>query len=166
VSVSRILALASAVFLHGCSVEKFYFPIDFSEVEEERASFNITREGDYYFGLVFPHDFEFHSEEERRFFEALSGGVGRKGVPVSLFLEVKKGDKVIFSGTVERSGSDGVIGVALGQEREERTATLRDLKVLKLEKGEYEIEYLNNYAAKELDGIDSYIVVFFYKPKV
>lgn len=164
-NVGKFLAIVGAVFMQGCDSEKFYFPIDLSEEGKTyKGSFNIGKSGDYYFGLVFPHDFEFYSDEEREFFETLVGEVGKEGVSSSVYLNVKRGDEIIYSGDGERSGADGVIGVDVGGG--ERTATLRDLKLLRLESGKYDVVFRNNRALEDFKNIKSYIIVFFYEPKI
>lgn len=153
------LWMLAALFLSGCTQNDFAYPVNLSsEGVETAVELNIRKSGNYIICLFF--DRKSGAGSTRKYDELL---LGKNSVETEVELTLSSDDFFYSSNNIQND-SNGSIGLALGGR--EMYGNFRVVKDVVLKPGKHSLRYMNKRKVPELEGINAYVVLFYYNPKI
>lgn len=147
------------LFLSGCTPNDFAYPVNLaSEGIETTVELNIQKGGNYVICLLFDRKSGIGST--RKYDELL---LGKNSVETAVELALSSEDFFYSSNSI-RKDSNGSIGLKL--DGREMYGNFRIDKNVALKPGKYSLRYMNKRKIPEIDGINAYVVLFRYEPKI
>ncbi|HGJ5860747.1 MAG TPA: DUF5625 family protein [Arsenophonus nasoniae] len=158
-----IMFLFSSVWLVACTEHiSIYRPLDITRAGQSvKVEFEIKKEGGYLFALLFETG-EGHDEMERRF--ELFRGVNDTGVIIPISLRIVKDGQLFFDEKINTKGTDG--GLAFYYEEIRLNTAVRDIKFFSLSPGRYSAVITTLKDIPLFTGIESFVHVTYYDPKI
>ncbi|WGO83218.1 DUF5625 family protein [Arsenophonus apicola] len=157
------MLLFSSVWLVACNEYiDIYRPIDIARAGQSvMVEFEIKKQGGYLFALLFETG-EGHDELERRF--KLFGSINKVGVVIPISLRIVKDDQIFFDETINTKGTDG--GQAFDYQERRLNTAVRDIKSFSLSPGRYSVVITTLEDVALFNGIESFVNVAYYEPKI
>ncbi|MER2472781.1 DUF5625 family protein [Photorhabdus laumondii] len=159
----NMIIFMSCTLLMACSKYiDIYRPIDVSKSGQSvKIDFEISKEGNYQFVLLFATTDDY-DEMARRF--ELFGRVYKDGVITPVSLHIVKDGKIFFDKKINAAGSEGVSAVNY-EERRINTA-VREIKTFSLPPGRYSAVITTLEDVTAFNGIQSFIQLIYFNPKI
>lgn len=159
----KCLLLLAMVFIHGCGAPyQVALPIDLGKTgSKSRHLITIQASGFYTVALAFSRDYQVSDKRAEQLFNdvVLSGSAHSAKIGLSL----ARKDEKVFAGDYSLTESGGVVPVAIGDDT--ISSNIRLVETVKLDPGEYSLEYENLLLDEELGALKSYILIFRDEPK-
>ncbi|KTL62246.1 hypothetical protein AA106_21050 [Photorhabdus laumondii subsp. laumondii] len=159
----NIIIFMSCTLLMACSKYiDIYKPIDVTQSGQSvKFDFEISKEGNYQFALLFATGRGF-DEMERRF--KLFGNLDHDGIVIPVSLRLVKDGKVFFDKEINAVGY-GWIRAFYYEERRINTAA-RNIKILELPAGRYSAVVTTLEDVPAFNGIESFVELTYFNPKI
>ncbi len=159
----NIIIFLSCILLVACSEPiNIYRPIDVSHSDQSvKIDFEISKEGNYQFALLFANGDGFYEMERR---DKLFGSIDKDGVAIPVSLRVVKDGKVFFDQKINAVGSGW--GRTFDYEERRVNTTVREIKTFSLPPGHYSAVTTTLEDVPEFNGIESFVEFTYYDPKI
>ncbi|MCW7547830.1 DUF5625 family protein [Photorhabdus sp. APURE] len=162
----NIIIFIICTLLMACSkyIDTIYKPIDVSHSGQSvEINFELSKRkaGNYQFALLFANGDGF-VEMQRR--DKLFGNIDKDGVAIPVSLRLVKDGQVFFDKEINTMGSEGT--QSFYYKERNITAAVREIKTLSLSSGRYSAVITTLEDVPAFNGIESFVELTYFNPKI